>query len=342
MIIDLRSDTVTKPTPEMRRAMAEAEVGDDVYGEDPTVNRLETKAAELMGKEAALFVPSGTMANQVAVLSHTSRGNEVLLDPEAHIAYYEVGSPAMFGGVQLRGVPGLLDTGGANALCRAIRNPDIHLPESRLVCLENTFNRGGGTVLPIDEMETVYSLSRELGLKVHLDGARIFNAAIASGIEAREYAKYCDSVMFCLSKGLCAPVGSVLAGDKDFILRSRKYRKALGGGMRQAGILAAAGLEALKLIPRLEEDHRNAGFLAEELSRFKGLEINMDTVQTNMVIVDVTGTGMDAPRFVQALGEVGVRTGAFSPSLVRFVTHKDISRGDVEAAVGAIASVLKQ
>ena len=340
-MIDLRSDTVTKPTAEMRKAMAAAEVGDDVYGEDPTVNKLELTAAELVGKEAALFVPSGTMGNQIAVLVHTGRGDEVLLDPESHIAYYEVGSPAMFAGVQLRGVPGLLEAGGPDALHKAFRGQDIHLPETRLVCLENTFNRGGGTIMPPEAMGALYSLSGELGLKVHLDGARIFNAAVASGGQARDYTRHCDSVMFCLSKGLCAPVGSMLAGDGEFIRRARKYRKALGGGMRQAGILAAAGLEALKLIPRLDEDHLNARLLAEELSRFKGLGVDLDKVQTNIVLVDVSGTGMDSEQFVKAIREVGVNAVTFSPKLVRFVTHRDVSRRDIEDAVQAVASRLQ-
>jgi len=340
MMIDLRSDTVTKPTPEMRRAMAEAEVGDDVYGEDPTVNRLEREAAELVGKEAALFVPSGTMGNQVAVLALTGRGNEVLLEPEAHIAYYEVGSPAMFAGVQLWPVPGLLEAGGAEALRKAVRHKDIHLPEPRLVCLENTFNRGGGTIMSPEDMSEIYSLAGELGLKVHLDGARIFNAAVASRHDAREFTRCCDSIMFCLSKGLCAPVGSILAGDKEFIVRARKYRKALGGGMRQAGILAAAGLEALKLIDRLEEDHRNARLLAEGLSRLKGLRVDLERVQTNIVIADVSGTGMDSEGFAGKLKDRGVGAVTFSPRLVRFVTHRDVDRRDVERVLEITASLL--
>jgi len=339
-MIDLRSDTVTKPTPEMRRAMAEAEVGDDVYGEDPTVNRLEEEAARLIGKEAALFLVSGTMANQVAVLAHTARGNEVLLDPEAHIGYYEVGSPAMFAGVQLRAVPGLLAEGAAETLRNAWRGEDLHFPETRLVCLENTFNRGGGTIMPPEEMKAVFETAREFGLRVHVDGARIFNASVASGRDVRDFARYCDSLMFCLSKGLSAPVGSVLTGDRDFIKRARKYRKALGGGMRQAGVLAAAGLEALKLVSRLEEDHRNARYLAEAINGVGGLSIDLDKVQTNIVVADISGTKMDSRQFVASAADKGVRVTAFGPYLVRFVTHKDVSRNQIDEVIQIIKEML--
>ena len=341
-MIDLRSDTVTQPTPEMRRAMAEAEVGDDVYGEDPTVNRLEEEAAQLMGKEAALFVVSGTMGNQVAVLTHTARGNEVLLDPEAHIGYYEVGSPAMFAGVQLRGVPGLLEEGAPEALRKAYRGWDLHFPDTSLVCLENTFNRGGGTVMPPEAMEKVYAVAHELGLKVHVDGARIFNAAVASGRDVKDFSQHCDSMMFCLSKGLCAPVGSVLVGNRDFIKRARKYRKALGGGMRQAGILAAAGLEALKLTGRLEEDHSNAFYLAQALNEFPGFKVELEKVQTNIVIADISGTGMNSGQLVKEMKSRGVGASGFGPYLVRFVTHKGIFRVDIEAVVKLVGEIVKR
>jgi len=339
-VIDLRSDTVTMPTQEMRRAMAEAEVGDDVFGEDPTVNRLEDMAAELIGKEAALFVPTGTMGNQAAVLTHTSRGDEVLLDPESHITYYEVGAPAMFAGVHLRPVPGLLSSGAASVLSDAWRGPDIHMPDTRLICLENTFNRGGGTIMAPEAMREIYDMSAGRGIAVHVDGARIFNAAAAAGCDVKEFTRYCDSVMFCLSKGLCAPVGSILAGDKDFITRARKYRKALGGGMRQAGVLAAAGLEALKLVDRLHEDHINARVLAEGLAGLSGLKVDLEKVQTNIVVMDIEGTGMDSGAFLDELQKRGVRAVAFGPCLVRFVTHRDVSRDHVLQAAAACSEML--
>lgn len=338
-MIDLRSDTVTQPTPEMRKAMAEAEVGDDVYGEDPTVNRLESEAARLTGKEAALFVASGTMGNQVAVLTHTNRGNEVLLDPEAHIVYYEVGSPGMIAGVQLRTVPGLLEEGAAKALRHAFRGSDLHFPEPSLVCLENTFNRGGGTIMEPEEMKGVYDTAREFGLSLHLDGARIFNAAVASGRDVREFAQFCDSMMFCLSKGLCAPVGSLLVGSNEFINKARKYRKALGGGMRQAGILAAAGLESLRLIGRLKEDHSNARYLAESLNGLFGLRVDLDKVHTNIVVVDVSGAGLKSEQFLLAAAASGIRASSFGPDLVRFVTHKDITRADIESVIEIIKAM---
>ncbi|WP_027717064.1 low-specificity L-threonine aldolase [Desulfovirgula thermocuniculi] len=338
-VIDLRSDTVTVPDREMRAAMAGAAVGDDVYGEDPTVRQLEEKAADLVGKEAALFVPSGTMGNQVALLAHTERGDEVILDEEAHIYYYEAGSPAMLAGVQLKPVAGLLSERGPEVLRRAFRPPDIHFPPTRLVCLENTFNRGGGTVMPPEVMREIFALARERGLAVHLDGARIFNAAVALGCDVREFTRYCDSVMFCLSKGLGAPVGSLLAGSREFIARARRYRKALGGGMRQAGVLAAAGLVALKNIPRLAEDHANARLLAEALAGMPGMSVDLRTVQTNIVVARLTG-GWPAPAFAERLAQEGVRCHAIGPNAVRFVTHRDVSRADIEAAIAIIGKVL--
>ncbi|MEG6616193.1 low-specificity L-threonine aldolase [Peptococcaceae bacterium 1198_IL3148] len=332
-MIDLRSDTVTQPTIEMREAMANAEVGDDVYQEDPTVNKLEDVAAQLIGKEAALFLPSGTMANQIAVLTHTERGDEVILDAESHIFYYEVGAPAMLAGVQLNPVPGLIGRNAVDKLRETYRPKDIHYPNTRLLCLENTFNRGGGTVMTPEEMKAVYELAKELNLSVHLDGARIFNAAIASRCPASDFTKYCDTVMFSLSKGLSAPVGSILAGEKKFIDKARKYRKALGGGMRQAGILAAAGLVSLKMIDRLADDHANARALAEGLAKIKGLRVELHLVQTNIVLVDITAIDMDAKTFVNELEKHGVKASGFGPQLVRFVTHKDILREDIEQAI---------
>lgn len=337
--VDLRSDTITLPTDEMRAAMAKAVVGDDVYGEDPTVNQLEQEAAALVGKEAALFVPSGTMGNQIAVLTHTGRGDEVILDSEAHIYYYEVGGPAMLAGVQLHPVNGLLSDKGPELLKAALRSEDIHFPHTSLVCLENTFNRGGGTILPPNIMSEIYAIAKQRGLQVHVDGARIFNAAVSLGIDVREFTQYCDSVMFCLSKGLAAPVGSLLAGSKEFITRARKYRKALGGGMRQAGILAAAGLVALKSIDRLAEDHANAKRLAAGLAKLSGLHIDPVRVQTNIVIVEVKGR-LTAAELVNQLAERGVKCSTFGPNLIRLVTHKDVAAEDIEYALAAAKEIL--
>ncbi|MGE5483921.1 MAG: low-specificity L-threonine aldolase [Ignavibacteriales bacterium] len=338
--IDLRSDTVTKPTPEMRKAMAEAEVGDDVYGEDPTVNRLEQLAAERLGKEAGLFVATGTMGNQVSVLTHTVRGDEIIVESDAHIFMYEVGAAAVFSGVQVRqvrGHAGVLDPVDVEA---AIRPDDIHSPRTSLLCLENTHNRAGGTVTPVKRMRELYELAKRHNVAVHLDGARVFNAAIALGVDVKEIARWTDSVQFCLSKGLSAPVGTVIVGAREWIDRARKNRKMMGGGMRQAGVIAAAGIVALeKMVDRLAEDHANARLLAESLVDVRGLKIDMATVQTNMVFVDVTGTGMTAGQFSKAALEYGVKFNASSPSRVRLVTHKDVSRDDVLEAVKVIRRI---
>jgi len=337
-IVDLRSDTVTRPTPEMREAMARAEVGDDVYREDPTVRKLEETGAELAGKEAALFVASGTMGNQVAVLSHTARGNEIIVDSEAHIYYYEVGAPAVLSAVQVRPVAGLHGSDAVSLFTSAVREEELHFPQTTLLCLENTHNRMGGTVTGPDVMRQLYAAARERGVAVHLDGARIGNAAVSLGCRISELTQYCDSVMFCLSKGLGAPVGSLLAGSEAFIARARKYRKMLGGGMRQAGILAAAGLVALGAVDRLAEDHANARLLAEKLAAVPGVEIDLDRVQTNIVVADVSGTGISAREYTGTLRERGVLASPFGPALVRFVTHLDVSREDVEYAVEKVVN----
>ena len=338
--IDLRSDTVTKPTLEMRKAMAYAEVGDDVLGEDPTVKRLEKTAAAMIGKEAALFVASGTMGNQVAVLSHTARGNEVIVDDQAHIFYYEVGAPAILSAVQLRPVAGLHGPDALALIKAAIRDRDnIHYPETSLICLENTHNRGGGTIMAPEQMQEIYKLAKQYGLSVHVDGARIFNAAIALGRQPSDFSCWCDSIMFCLSKGLGAPVGSMLAGSRDFIDRARKYRKALGGGMRQAGILAAGGLIALDSVNRLAEDHIHAKMLAQSLAGVPGVQLDLDKVQTNIIVADVSGTGVSSDEFVSLLEERGVLASTFGPTLVRLVTHRDVSREDIEYAIDIINNI---
>ncbi|HAW71629.1 MAG TPA: low-specificity L-threonine aldolase [Firmicutes bacterium] len=337
---DLRSDTVTKPTPEMRQAMAEAEVGDDVYGEDPTVHELETLGAELVGQEAALFVPSGTMGNQVAILTHTHRGDEIIAESNAHIVYYEVGGCAVLSGVQLRTIPGRNGYMEPTAIEEAIRGADVHFPESRLLCLENTHNRSGGTVVSPEAMERMIQAAHGKGLRVHLDGARIFNAAAALGVKADKLTRSCDSVMFCLSKGLAAPVGSLLAGSAEFIVRARKYRKMLGGGMRQAGILAAAGIIALqKMIGRLGEDHHNAAALAQGIAGINGLSIDLSSVQTNMVVFDISGLRTTMESFLNQLAEAGVLAGPVGSSKVRMVTHKDISATDIPTVIQIINKI---
>ena len=338
MLIDLRSDTVTRPTPEMRRAMAEAEVGDDVYGDDPSVNRLQELAAEKVGKEAALFLPSGTMGNQVAVMTHARRGEEVILEAEAHIFYYEVGGLAVLAGVQTRPLPGKRGVITPAQVRGAIRGDDIHFPRTGLVCLENTHNRVGGAVWPLEEFREVCGAAHEAGVPVHLDGARVFNAAIYYGLPVTEITQHVDSVMFCLSKGLCAPVGSILAGDRDFIARARKHRKLLGGGMRQAGVLAAAGIVALeKMVDRLAEDHDNARRLAAGLAEMRRVRLDLDAVQTNIVYFDVDG---DAYQMVEELSSRGVLVNSTGPARIRVVTHHDVSREDIGRALEIMKEVL--
>ncbi|HSH70047.1 MAG TPA: low-specificity L-threonine aldolase [Deferrisomatales bacterium] len=341
--IDLRSDTVTQPTPAMRQAMFEAPVGDDVYGEDPTVNRLEQVAAQRMGKESALFLASGTQANQVAILSHTGRGEEVIVEEESHIFYYEAAGIAALSACQARTVPGHRGAMDPNRVEAAIRAENIHYPRTALICVENTHNRAGGTVLPPAHVEALAALAHRHGLPVHMDGARVFNAAIAQGSTAAAVAAPVDSVMFCLSKGLAAPVGALLAGSREWIARARRYRKLLGGGMRQAGILAAAGLVALDtMVDRLAEDHANARELARGLAEMPGLGLDLETVQTNMVLFEVVDPTWDAPALVAALAKVGVLCGAFGPRQIRLVTHNDVAAADVAEALDRIEGVLRR
>ncbi len=340
-IVDLRSDTVTLPTPEMLRAMATAELGDDVYGEDPTVRRLEELAAERVGKEAALFVPSGTMGNGIAVLTHTRRGDEVICDRTSHIYDAEVGGLAVLSGVQARPLESVDRPLRPEQVEAAIRPDDVHFPRTRLLCLENPHNFGGGTVASPELMARLCATAHRGGLAVHLDGARIFNAAVALGVPAAALAAPTDSVMFCLSKGLCAPVGSMLAGPASWIAEARRARKMLGGGLRQAGVLAAAGIVALEtMVERLAEDHANARRLAEGLAAIPGVEVDLEAVQTNMVFVDVVASGLDAAAFVAGLAARGVRAGAVGAARVRFVTHKDVEPAGIGVALDAAASVM--
>ena len=340
-MVDLRSDTVTKPTQEMRRAMAEAEVGDDVFGEDPTVNRLEALAAERLGKEAGLFVASGTMGNQVCLMAHTQRGDEIILDENSHIFNYEVAALAVLSAVQprtLHGRDGILDPADVR---QAIRPPNIHHPRSTLICVESTHNRGGGSIYPLDVLREIRRIATEHGLAVHLDGARVFNACVASGTPVREVAAQADSVTFCLSKGLAAPVGSVVTGTRTFIDRARRARKMLGGGMRQAGILAAAGIVALEtMVDRLREDHENARLLAEGLAALPGVQIDPARVQTNIVIFDVRRKDLDAPGLIQKLADQGIKALPVSQDRIRMVTHKDVDRAGIQRTLGALKAIL--
>jgi threonine aldolase len=339
-VIDLRSDTITHPTPEMRKAMFEAEVGDDVYGEDPTVNRLEVMAAKMMGKEAALFTTSGTQSNLAAVLSLTHHGDEVILGDEAHMLWYELGGAAALGGVILRTVPN--DRVGRLSLDdidRTIRGKDIHYPETTLLCLENTHNRCGGAVLTPDYMGEVCDLAHRRGLKIHLDGARIFNAAVALDVQASALVQDVDSVAVCLSKGLSAPVGSVLCGSRDFIERARKFRKMLGGGMRQAGVVAAAGIVALEtMVDRLAEDHANARRLGQGLSGINGITVAQDDVPTNIVMFDLRPESC-AVEFKNGLDRAGVRIGYRDGGPFRAVTSRMVSSSDIDEALTRIEAV---
>jgi len=337
-IIDLRSDTVTKPTAAMRQAMSLAEVGDDVYGEDVTVNRLEAVAAEIVGKEAALFVPTGSMGNQLAIMTHCGRGEEVICDANAHIFHYEMAAAGLLSGVQLYPLANLHSDAGIGSLSEYIREPLSYLPRTRLICLENTLNRAGGTVINLAQMASVYRLAREYGLKVHLDGARIFNAAYALQCEAKELTRYCDSVMFCLSKGLGAPVGSILAGSVDFITQARRYRKLLGGGMRQVGVLAAAGLVALADTSHLLVDHEKARRLAIMLAQLPGVKVDPAAVETNILLMELEK--MPLGQFLEESQSRGLLAGPMGRQMVRFVTHCDVSMEDVEQAGKLIGELL--
>jgi len=334
--IDLRSDTVTQPTDEMRAAMARAVVGDDVFGEDPTVNELEALAASMLGKDAGLFVPTGTMANLVAVLTHTQKGDEIFVEAESHIYCNEAGSMSAVAGAMPHPIAGRAGYIAPEQLRDAIRPPNVHYPIPRLVCLENTHNRAGGIPLTPQEMDAICVTAHELGLAVHVDGARIFNAAVALGVPVPTLVRHADSAMFCVSKGLSAPVGSVVVGSRAFIDRARRFRKMVGGGMRQAGVIAAAGVVALRsMVGRLAEDHANARALAGGMVGLPGLSVDLDRVRTNMVQVQVTGP-FTASEFCGWLREAGVLVLPSGPTTIRMVTHRHISASDVNRALEAI------
>jgi threonine aldolase len=340
-MIDLRSDTVTKPTPEMRRAMMEAEVGDDVYAEDPTVNRLERRAAEITGKEAALFVPTGTMGNTIAVKLLTEPGQEVICDSRSHVLDYELAMAGWFSGCLLRTVPtedGILSW---DQVRRLIKPVNTFTAPTGLIEIENTHNMAGGTIYPMKTVREICDGAHERGLKVHMDGARVFNASAALGVPVSDIVAPADTVMFCLSKGLGAPVGSMLAGPAGLITRGRMHRKALGGGMRQVGVLAAAGLIALEEMPkRLSNDHCNAKFLAEALARIPGIQIAPEKVATNIVVFDISGTGIAGAEISARLKQRGVLLNAINERQMRAVTHYDVDRDACASALQAVAEAV--
>lgn len=339
--IDLRSDTVTQPTQNMRQAMFTAEVGDDVYGDDPTVNVLEKYAAKLVGKEAAIFVPSGTMGNQLALFTHCTRGNEVIIGDDCHIVTHEVAAASIIAGVQLRTLDSNKGELDPKKIASKIRKEedDIHYPSTGLICIENAHSCG--RVIPLSTMREIYNLAKEHEVPVHLDGARLFNASAYLNVEAPEITKYCDSVMFCLSKALCAPIGSMLAGDKTFINKARKKRKVLGGGLRQSGILAAAGLVALQeMIPQLKIDHINAILLGEELLKIPGIVVNKEDIHINMVYFNMQKTEFSSDRLVKEFYNRGIKINGEEDGLMRFVTHNWISEKDIKFVIDSMKEIL--
>ena len=340
--VDLRSDTITLPTKEMFDAIAGAELGDDVFQEDPTVNQLEDLAATKFNKEAALFVPSGTMANLVAVLSHCQRGDEVILGDQAHTFLYEAGGISAFGGVHSRQIPNQEDgTLLLEDIKKSIRKEDVHFPPTRLICLENTHNRCLGMPLSVDYTNSVTEIAKNNSLSVHVDGARIFNAAVSLDVSVTELTENIDSVSFCLSKGLSAPAGSILCGNKDFIEKARRNRKALGGGMRQAGVLAAAGLVALeKMTDRIIDDHKNARTLAEGISNIEGISINLDSVKTNIIYFSLDHPKVDSALLLGEMAEKNIHFFELGPSWFRLVTHAGVSEDDVDDVVGEFERIL--
>ncbi|MGM7701377.1 threonine aldolase family protein [Pseudalkalibacillus sp. Hm43] len=340
-MIDLRSDTITKPTEEMRRAMYEAEVGDDVYGEDPTVQRLEEKATEILGKEAALFVTSGTQGNQIAVLTHCQPGNEVLLEEDAHIFYYEGGAISAFAGVQTRTIKGERGKIRPDLLKNAVRGDDIHFPETGLICIENTHNRAGGAIVPIENMREVHQVAQEHKIPVHLDGARLFNAAAELELPVSAFTEHTTTVQICLSKGLGAPAGSIIAGSNAFIQRARKWRKRLGGGLRQVGVLAAPGMIAItKMADRLKEDHVRARNLAEGLKAIEELEI-VNQVDTNIVVADIENTGKSVGQLLEDLKAQGILAVPFGPTTIRLTTHHHITDRDIKQTLRVFHQLLQ-
>lgn len=339
--IDLRSDTVTRPSKAMREAMANAEVGDDVFGEDPTVMKLQEKVASLLGKEKALYVPSGVMSNQLAIKSHTEPGDEIICEQDAHIFNYETAAPSLISSVQVKTIPGVKGVIRAEQLTTALRPKVYYMPRSRLICLENTHNRAGGTIYPLDEIKKISEFARANGLMMHLDGARLWNAWVASGIHPREYAQYFDSVSVCFSKGLGAPIGSAITGTSDFIERVHKWRKVYGGGMRQAGIIAAGALYALEHnVERLKEDHEKALYFAKTISSSKKVFIDLETVQTNIILVNVERSGKRPEEIITALKSKGLLVSLGTYTSIRAVMHLDVSMDEVKHAAEIFLSTV--
>ena len=339
MWIDLRSDTVTHPTEAMRQAMAYAEVGDDVYGDDPTVIRLEKLASEMLGKEAALFVPSGTFANQLAIMTHTKRGDEILLGDECHILMHEVGAAAVLSGVQTRTFPASKGMVDIEKLEKMIRGIDIHFPDTGLICMENAHS--SGAVVPLDNMKAVYNLANAKSIPVHLDGARVFNAAASLDTDVKNIAAYADSVNVCLSKGLCAPVGSLLLGTSDFIEKARKNRKLMGGGLRQAGILAAAGIIALtEMVSRLDEDHKNAHYLADKLEEIEQCHVKRDRLDINMVFFTLPESVIGELDLISGLNSENIRINGLEDGEYRFVTNYGVSTQDIDKVVQIMKNII--
>jgi len=337
--IDLRSDTVTMPTDEMRNAIANAVVGDDVYGDDPTVNKLEELAAKKVGKEAALFVPSGTFGNQLALFTHTRRGQEVVIGKNNHIVVHEVGASAVIAGVQLRTLETINGIMNPLEVEKAIRQDDIHEPETGLICVENA--HGCGAVIPLENLREIKEIANENSLPVHLDGARIFNAATFLNVDVKDIAECADSVMFCLSKGLSAPAGSMLAGSKKFIDRARKNRKLMGGGMRQIGILAAAGIIALeKMTLRLDEDHKNAKYFAEELSKLPGIKVISDRTDIDMIFFEMGEDIIPEKTFIEKLYEKNIKVSGAENGEYRFVTHIGVTREDIDFVINCMKELM--
>lgn len=338
--IDLRSDTITKPSPAMRKAIAEAEVGDDVFRDDPTVLRLEALVAEMFGKEAALLVPSGTMGNQVALKTISEPGWELLCERECHVVNYETSGPAIHSSLLVNMITTEYGVMTAEQIEMSVREPNVHSPITKLVAIENTHNRHGGTIWPLEEIKRIRTVADRHNLLMHLDGARIWNAHVATGIPLADWVKPFDSVSVCLSKGLGAPIGSMILGSKEFINKALRTRKLFGGGMRQAGIVAAGGLYAVQNnIPRLAEDHANARILAEGLNKIDGFAVDMKRVQTNIILADIAGTGKTPAEVLSVMKERGVLAVAFGRTRLRFVTHLDVSREDCEKAVEIISDI---
>lgn len=336
-MIDLRSDTVTQPTEDMRNAMMTALVGDDVYDDDPTIKELESLAASILKKEAALFVPSGTFGNQVSIMTHTRRGDEVIVSNDCHILAHEVAASAVIAGVQLRQIHCEGGRFDLDTLRAYIREDDIHYPETGLICVENA--HGDGSVMPLDHMAAIYEIAQAHGIPVHLDGARVFNAAASLNVDVSEIAKYADSLTFCLSKGLCAPVGSIVAGSKNFIKRAKKNRKLMGGGLRQAGFLAAAGIIALKdMAPRLHEDHQLARYLADQLDQFSNIEVIRERLDINMVFFKMKD--VDEKAFIKGMLDHDIKINGTEDGEWRFVTNHDVSKENIDYTLEVMKKLL--